>query len=551
MASMWLPSAKKRAVGNTSAMNGGAKKATWHATANIKADGKDNAFQLESNYFATGGKGSAPHLIWDPFTGEIAQYFPANSRALALRNYGSAQTNRSGTYNIQIEVVFCTGQVRGGKKYNHISETPCKNLDKIMAWLNSLGIAKTWPGGAPTGWHRDTVSWATYHGKSGHYGHHQVPGNDHVDPGKMPNLFGKPKPKAPAKVVPKKKPSKVTGPITSGTYKVVAGDTLWGISHRSTRRIEEIQAWNGIAGNNIKIGQTLRLTAPPDKGDDPEHYTTVHKGDTVWRLARKFKTTVAKIVGWNKLKNNKIVIGQRLKIKALVEKPRVLAKAKPKPKVWIWSNVGPGQTNNSVKIVQKALIAEKCSIPAGATGFWGAQTTKAYAKWQRICGYSGADADGRPGKKSLKALGKKQKFTLKNRPKPKAKVSKGGRAATPVPGHGINYPYGVPNSGYAAGFHTGEDRAAPTRTPAVAVRAGRVRHVAGGAYGNVVVLEADNGRDYWYCHLNSRSVGHGKYVKAGNWVGRVGSTGNSTGPHLHFEDRPRGGGYGQVRKPSW
>jgi hypothetical protein len=46
-----------------------------------------------------------------------------------------------------------------------------------------------------------------------------------------------------------------------------------------------------------------------------------------------------------------------------------------------------------------------------------------------------------------------------------------GSVSSPVPGHGVNHPYGVRNSGYAAGFRTGEDRAAPTGSRVVAVKA--------------------------------------------------------------------------------
>lgn len=101
--------------------------------------------------------------------------------------------------------------------------------------------------------------------------------------------------------------------------------------------------------------------------------------------------------------------------------PRFLAALKgkapaptPAPKGdWVWSSVGPGQTSNSVKVVQKALIKLKFSIPAGATGFWGAQTTAAYAAWQRSLGYKGADADGTPGLTSLKKLAAKAGFSVR------------------------------------------------------------------------------------------------------------------------------------------
>jgi hypothetical protein len=99
------------------------------------------------------------------------------------------KTNRTGRYCVQIETVFTAGETVNGKKYATVRDTPCKNLDKIMAWLRSLGIPDTWPGGAPTGFTRDTVSLDAWTKLGGHYGHNQVPGNSHVDPGPMPNLF--------------------------------------------------------------------------------------------------------------------------------------------------------------------------------------------------------------------------------------------------------------------------------------------------------------------------------------------------------------------------
>lgn len=122
-----------------------------------------------------------------------------------------------------------------------------------------------------------------------------------------------------------------------------------------------------------------------------------------------------------------------------------------------------------------------------------------------------------------------------------------------MPGHSVTYRYGVESSRYAAGFHTGDDYAAPAGTEVVAVRDGTVAWSDdnGGAYGTWLGLRADNGRDYVYCHLSARRVGAGTRVTAGQELGRVGETGNATGPHLHFEDRPHGGGYGQVREPSW
>lgn len=188
MVDLWMPGAARHAVGNTGEMNGGPARAVWHITSNEK----DWTLKNELGYFTSGGTSVAPHLLWEPFTGEVAQFFPANSRSLSLQNAGAVKTNRTGLYCIQIETVFTAGETVNGKKYATVRDTPCKGLDQIMAWLRSLGIPDTWPGGAPTAFARDTVSLDTWLKFGGHYGHNQVPGNSHVDPGPMPDLFATP-----------------------------------------------------------------------------------------------------------------------------------------------------------------------------------------------------------------------------------------------------------------------------------------------------------------------------------------------------------------------
>lgn len=88
-------------------------------------------------------------------------------------------------------------------------------------------------------------------------------------------------------------------------------------------------------------------------------------------------------------------------------------------------------------------------------------------------------------------------------------------------------------------FHAGTDFGAPTGTPVVAARSGQVA-IADyiGGYGATVVLDhADYNQQTLYAHLSQILVPPGTWVKAGTVIGLVGSTGNSTGPHLHFEVR--------------
>ena len=113
-------------------------------------------------------------------------------------------------------------------------------------------------------------------------------------------------------------------------------------------------------------------------------------------------------------------------------------------------------------------------------------------------------------------------------------------------------PYiGNPRSlfGYRHGRrHQGIDLPYPTGTPVAVAFDGKVRisdYVGG--YGNLVVVRHANGLETFYGHLSRRDVQPGDWVSAGDIIGLGGSTGRSTGPHLHFETRYRGAAF----DPSW
>lgn len=88
-------------------------------------------------------------------------------------------------------------------------------------------------------------------------------------------------------------------------------------------------------------------------------------------------------------------------------------------------------------------------------------------------------------------------------------------------------------------FHAGTDIAAPTGTPVLAAKAGTVSTADYlGGYGLTVILRHDDGsQETRYAHLSQLMVRPGESVQQGDVIGLVGSTGNSTGPHLHFELR--------------
>ncbi|MFE5733715.1 peptidoglycan DD-metalloendopeptidase family protein [Streptomyces sp. NPDC056528] len=108
----------------------------------------------------------------------------------------------------------------------------------------------------------------------------------------------------------------------------------------------------------------------------------------------------------------------------------------------------------------------------------------------------------------------------------------------PVAGGGFSTPYRASGSMWSSGYHTGVDFIASSGTTVRAVGAGTVVSAGwSGSYGNEVVIKHEDGNYSQYAHLSSLSVSAGQSVDGGQQIGLSGSTGNSTGPHLHFEIR--------------
>ncbi len=110
-------------------------------------------------------------------------------------------------------------------------------------------------------------------------------------------------------------------------------------------------------------------------------------------------------------------------------------------------------------------------------------------------------------------------------------------------------PYHQAGSSWSKGYHTGVDFPVPTGTSVKSVAAGQVVSAGwGGSYGYQVVVRHADGRYSQYAHLSAISVKDGQSVGVGQRLGRSGSTGNVTGPHLHFEVRT-GPGFGSDVDP--
>lgn len=147
--------------------------------------------------------------------------------------------------------------------------------------------------------------------------------------------------------------------------------------------------------------------------------------------------------------------------------------------------------------------------------------------------YAGIDKGKRQVRMMRWTLGGKDQFFDAN-----GEATSKGLLRTPVDGARISSNFGLrrhPILGFSR-LHKGMDFAAATGTPILAAAAGKVVFASrNGGYGNYVIIDHGNGMRTAYAHLSRFGIAAGKSVSQGQVIGYVGTTGLSTGPHLHYE----------------
>ena len=168
------------------------------------------------------------------------------------------------------------------------------------------------------------------------------------------------------------------------------------------------------------------------------------------------------------------------------------------------------------------LLASRGYGPGGYDGGFGPNTKDAVLRYQRAVGLTG---DGIAGPATLGALRHRRVYSTPDDPV---------RFFRPISAAITD------GFGWVSGRqHTGLDMPAASGRRVGAAGRGRVAFAGwnSGGYGNLVVIKHRLGFESWYAHLSSIAVSPGQWVVGGNTIGYVGSTGRSTGPHLHFEVR--------------
>lgn len=214
--------------------------------------------------------------------------------------------------------------------------------------------------------------------------------------------------------------------------------------------------------------------------------------------------------------------GRRVRRELLAERKRD-AERNPGASPGGSAAVGPGASATAVAQAQRALVALRFD-PGSQDGVYGEGTAAA------IRGYQGVFFAAQSG-----VLSAAEATLLDQRV---ASVPAGAHSF-PIAG---SWRFGSASGRFGddrgSHRHGGQDMAAAAGTPLVAVTSGvvSVRAYQASGAGNYVVLQGDDGADYVYMHMQRpAAVAPGTRVAAGQALGNVGTTGRSTGPHLHFE----------------
>ena len=164
------------------------------------------------------------------------------------------------------------------------------------------------------------------------------------------------------------------------------------------------------------------------------------------------------------------------------------------------------------------------------------QTADAAAKAEKEAAAKAAAA-----KEKAEAAAAKAEAEAKQAAEEKRLAELAKQYALPTSSYTITSTFGQAGSMWSSGYHTGLDFAAPTGTLIKAIHSGTITQAGwAGSYGYRTVLTLDDGTELWFCHQSSISVSVGQKVSTGELIGRVGATGNVTGPHLHLEVHPGG-----------
>lgn len=349
------------------------------------------------------------------------------------------------------------------------------------------------------------------------------------------------------------------------TITVQQGESLWGIAQKHGTDVETLRQLNSLTSDLLRVGQQLRLPGGED-GEGAPATVTVRPGDTLYEISLRHGVSVASLIAYNDLDGTMIHPGQELVLSPGETPPEPLEVVLGVgDSLWVLSrrhetSIDEIAAANNISRDATLRVGDRLVIPgryaASDVDVGGPTPVEVVVGandtlWGIAVRYdSNVSAIMSANNLTSDRLHVGQRLRIV----PGAEVN-ATRAAAPTPilsdaaGAPMVWPLdGIITSrfGYrqlrvsGSNFHTGLDIDGNTGDPIVAAVAGTVTYSGWrGGYGYLVVITNGN-TDYYYAHASQLLVEEGAQVQVGQLIARVGSTGNSTGPHLHFEVRVDG-----------
>lgn len=245
--------------------------------------------------------------------------------------------------------------------------------------------------------------------------------------------------------------------------------------------------------------------------DNPQKYI-VKEGDSLWLIARRHDMYVDDIVRANNLKSENLSLDQELTL--VTSKPYITVVAKVE-----------GERVEDIPYETKVIVDKNSSTTV--------KLKEAGSNGEKKVVYIATKCNGVVEKKEIK----KETIIKEAVTRVMIKGTKVANVASRSGGSGsLDWPCYGPITNYFRSGHSGVDIAPRSGTPIRVADGGYVTFTGyQGGYGNFIIVDHGNGLVTRYAHCSSINVSQGQTVSAGTVIGAVGSTGRSTGPHLHFE----------------
>ena len=317
--------------------------------------------------------------------------------------------------------------------------------------------------------------------------------------------------------------------FSHSTYTVVAGDTLSSIAVRHSTTVSELRRLNGLSSELLAIGQMLNLPGRAANEPLPEGFRNhaVASGETLEEIAGRYGVDRRAIEAVNQgvLKGG-VAPGEALRIPPEGGRVKVVQEGSSLLAVVLEHGLSPAY------VAQVNGVRSLSRLESGRVVYLPPATVKGPAPANAVP--AGRRDAHRELQRTLLARAGELLGRFEPRPQGYAwPLAKPGR---------ISSYFGFRNISVGGNtFHAGLDIAAPLGTQVLASRDGVVSRTGWiGAYGYSVFVDHGDATQTRYAHLSMVSVQVGELIAQGEAVGRVGSTGASTGPHLHFELRFQG-----------